>query len=281
LATAQPSTPPAEVDGEPVTGARAAALGTLNYGHFTTMRVDDLRVRGLHLHLDRLVRDCAAVFGAGLDVDRVRNLLRRVAARCERPTLLRVTVFDPVGSVARPGLSDPAPDARPSILISTRAAGPGGASPGLRVRTVPYVRDLPAVKHLGMFGPLHQRRLAQSAGFDDALFLAGPQSSAPVGEGPTWNVAVLIDDELSWPDDECLPGVTRELLRRAIEPAGGDGSDRAVTRADLPRVQAAFVTSAGVGVQPIAAIDDVPLPGDPQLLDRLRAAYAAVPGEVI
>jgi branched-subunit amino acid aminotransferase/4-amino-4-deoxychorismate lyase len=278
---AQPSTPSAEVDGEPVTAARAAALANLSYGHFTAMLVDDLRVRGLQLHLERLVGDCAVVFGAALDVDRVRALLRRVAVQCERPTMLRVVVFDPTSSVARPGLSENAPNGQPSVLISTRAVTPAAPPSGLRLRTVTHVRDLPAVKHLGTFGALHQRRLAQSAGFDDALFLTGPESSARVCEGPTWNIAVLIDDELSWPDAECLPGVTRELVRQGFDRTGAGKPSRSLTRADLARVQAAFATSAGVGVRPIAMIDDVPLPGDAGLLDRLQAHYTAVPTELI
>jgi branched-subunit amino acid aminotransferase/4-amino-4-deoxychorismate lyase len=268
----------AEVDGEPVSAERAAALATASYGHFTTMVVDDLRVRGLQLHLDRLARDCAVVFGADLDRERVRALLHRVALQCDRPTMLRATLFDPAGNLARPGLGGDAPDAQPSVLISTRPVVPAVPSPGLRVRTVSYVRDLPAVKHLGTFGQLHQRRLAQLAGFDDALFVTGPQPSAPVCEGPTWNVAVVIDDQLIWPDDSCLPGVTRELLQQVFRQAGVEWSSRSVTRAELPGGQAAFATSAGVGVLPISEVDGVAIPGDPRLLEELQAGYAQLPG---
>lgn len=267
---------PAELDGEPLTAERAAALATVSYGHFTAMVVDDLRVQGLHLHLDRLVRDCAEVFGAVLDPDRVRGLLHQVAARCDRPTILRATVFDPAGSVARPGLG--ASGSQPSVLISTRAVTASEPSSGLRVRTVSYVRDLPAVKHVGTFGQLHQRRLAQQAGFDDALFVTGPGPEDRVCEGPTWNVAVVLGDELVWPDDSCLPGITRELLRPVFRRAGLDWSSRPVTRADLLGVRAAFVTSAGVGIRAITQIDGRSVPGDADLLAQLQAGYAQLPG---
>ncbi len=277
----------AEVDGEPVDGERAALLAALSYGHFTTMVVDDLRVQGLHLHLDRLVRDCAVVFGATLDPDRVRALLRRVAVRCDRPTILRAALFDPMASVARPGQGIDGPNAQPSVLISTRPVPPAGSVPGpssgpvagLRVRSVSYIRDLPAVKHLGTFGQLHQRRLAQLAGFDDALFLTGPEPSARVCEGPTWNVALLIGDELIWPDNDCLPGVTRELLQQGVPQAGIGWSSRSVTRAELSQVRAAFATSAGVGVRPIAQLDGTGLPGEPHLLKELQTAYTQLTGE--
>lgn len=270
---------PAEVDGEPVGAELAAALGTLSYGHFTALVVDDLRVRGLQLHLDRLVRDCAVVFGTALDPDRVRALLHQVAVRCDRPTMLRATVFDPAASVARPGLSSTDANAQPSVLISTRAAAPAGPSPGVRVRSVNFVRDLPTVKHVGTFGQLHQRRLAQLAGFDDALFFTGPEPTARVCEGPTWNIALLIGDELIWPDDDCLPGITRELLRPVFRPAGVAWATRPVTRAELPHVRAAFATSAGVGVVPITELDDTQIPGDPQLLEALQFSYADLPRE--
>jgi branched-subunit amino acid aminotransferase/4-amino-4-deoxychorismate lyase len=263
-------------------------VATLSYGHFTAMAVDGLRVRGLPLHLNRLVRDCAAVFGATLDPDHVRSLLHRVARRCDGPTILRVTVFDPAASVARPGLSDG--HTRPSVLITTRAVAPPGRSGGLRVRTVGYVRDLPTVKHVGIFGSLHQRRRAQQAGFDDALFLTGgptgnnpptgePGPSPLLCEGPTWNVAVVLGEELIWPDDRCLPGITRDLLRSVNSQIGVESRDRSVSRAELADARGAFATSAGIGVVAITQVDGVVLPDASGLLEKLRAGYARIPGE--
>jgi branched-subunit amino acid aminotransferase/4-amino-4-deoxychorismate lyase len=60
----------AELDGRPVSPHEWQTLALTNYGHFTTFRVDSGRVRGLTLHLDRLDRDCRAVFGVPLDPDR-------------------------------------------------------------------------------------------------------------------------------------------------------------------------------------------------------------------
>jgi branched-subunit amino acid aminotransferase/4-amino-4-deoxychorismate lyase len=70
---------PSADDGAP--GGSAAlnevtALALLNYGHYTAMRVDERRVRGLSWHLDRLMRDCRRVFDADLDPDWVRHLIR-------------------------------------------------------------------------------------------------------------------------------------------------------------------------------------------------------------
>jgi branched-subunit amino acid aminotransferase/4-amino-4-deoxychorismate lyase len=46
-------------------------------------------------------------------------------------------------------------------------------------------------------------------------------------------------------------------------------------------VRAAFATSAGVGVLPIAEIDGVQIPGDLKLLTRLQSQYAQIPTEAL
>src|SRR5437588_8259554 len=104
----------AELDGAPVSADELQALALTNYGHFTTLRVEDGRVRGLLLHLDRLVRDCRALFDAELDPDRIRALARR-AAPASGAAIIRVTVFDPDLDLGHIG-----GEARPRVLVTTR-----------------------------------------------------------------------------------------------------------------------------------------------------------------
>jgi branched-subunit amino acid aminotransferase/4-amino-4-deoxychorismate lyase len=270
------------LDGARLGADEAGAMVVLNYGHFTTMRSDGGRVKGLSWHLERLVRDCELIFGKTLDAERVRRLLRQVAddtvdtagaVPAVESVLLRATVFDPTL------LSDQ----EPRVLVTTRAPTsiPAGRddqpAAGPRLRTVDYARDLPTVKHLGFFGPLHERRLAQLAGFDDALFTRGGR----VCEGPTWNIAVLLGDELVWPDDNCLPGITRILVQRIMDDAGLAWSVRSVSVDELAQARAAFITSSGIGVHPVSAIDGVRLPGDPDLLKLIRTGYADLPADLI
>src|SRR4051794_12275165 len=142
---------------------RLTALATTNYGHFTTMRVEGWRVRGLSLHLERLRRDCRVVFGAELDPDQVRTRVHDALSGAPDPVTVRVTVFDPGLRLERPGAV-----ASPQLLVTSRPAA--GELPPLRVRTAPHCREVPTIKHTGLFGALHERRLSQLAGFDDALF---------------------------------------------------------------------------------------------------------------
>ncbi|MFG2140358.1 aminotransferase class IV [Streptomyces sp. NPDC048650] len=254
------------LNGHPADPDALRALALTNYGHFTSMRVDGRTARGLSRHLARLVGDCRTVFGAELDPDLVRRYLREAVGDRPGACVVRVTVLDPGLDIARP-----AAGADPHVLVTVRPAG-ALPPPPLRVRTVRHQREVARVKHTGLFGSLHQRRVAQLAGFDDALFV-GPDGT--VSEGPTWNVGfVRADGEVLWPRAEVLPGVTMGLLQElhghTVAP---------VAAAELPEMRAAFATNTTIGVRAIGAVDDTRLDtGDP-VLAALRDSFAAVPGE--
>ncbi|WP_328540849.1 aminotransferase class IV family protein [Streptomyces sp. NBC_00344] len=261
-----------ELNGQPADPAALRALALTNYGHFTTMRVDDGRVRGLALHLERLDRDCRAVFGTVLDTTRVRELVRRAvtgpSSHGSGTFLVRVSVFDPDLDIVRPS----AP-ATPHVLITTRPAGPLPPAP-LRVKSVPHVRDLPAVKHFGLFGALHARRAAQLDGFDDALF-HGPDDR--VSEGGTWNVGFVDGDgRVVWPSGDVLPGVTMALLKQHHP-----HTTRPVTVEEARGMQAVFATSTGIGVRAVSAVDTRVLSTGHPVAAALRSTYLALPGEVV
>lgn len=242
-------------------------LALTNYGHFTSMRVEGGYVRGLSLHLERLVRDCRRVFDADLDPERVRYFVRHAVTGISRPILVRVTVFDPALELGRPGA-----DAMPRVLVTTRPA-PQKALPGLRLRSASYQRDMPEVKHVGLFGALHVRRIAQRSGFDDALFTDG---NAVISEIATSNIGFVRGDRVIWPQAEYLPGVTMRLINQARDE---EVSTARIRLADLSEVDAVFATNAAVGVRPVAAIDDARWPGDHPVLCALRKQYAEIPPE--
>lgn len=134
----------AELNGEPVELAQLQNLALTNYGHFTSMRVDDGRVRGLSLHMERLQRDCRTLFGTDLDLQRVRELARR-AAPATGSTTVRVTIFDPSLDLGHPAAAK-----EPHVLVTSRPAGTLPLPP-LRVQSATYVRDVPSVKSVGLF----------------------------------------------------------------------------------------------------------------------------------
>ncbi|RGC69385.1 hypothetical protein C5N14_08930 [Micromonospora sp. MW-13] len=244
-------------------------LALTNYGHFTTMRVQDGAVRGLGLHLDRLVTDCATVFGAELSRGYVRERIREAIAEADGPLTVRVTVADPGLR-----LSHPAAPAEPHVLVTTRAATPQ-AQPPMRVRTTAYVRDVPAVKHAGLFGPLFERRRAQLDGYDDALFTDG---GGRVTEGPTWNVGFVDGGTVVWPLADVLPGVTMRLLA-----AAHDGPQRTepVELSRLAGMATAFATNAAGAIRPIAAVDGTTFATGHPIIGLLRRRYAGIAPEAV
>ncbi|WP_189827947.1 aminotransferase class IV family protein [Streptomyces finlayi] len=244
-------------------------LALVNLGHFTTMRVDaDGSVRGLSLHLERLVRDCGIVWGADLDPGRVRDYVRQALEGRSGPCTVRVTVHDP-----RVDLVRPADAGKPQIMVSVRGAYAFPVEP-LRVMSVPYERDLPEVKHVGLFSSLYARRTAQNAGFDDALFVG---RDGLVSEGSSWNVGFVdASGTVVWPHAPVLPGVTMALLQQRT---GHRIANVTLTRAKT--AVAAFATNTSIGVRSLAAIDDVELRTDHQALKLLRERYLSVPGETL
>ncbi|MFJ1709832.1 aminotransferase class IV [Kitasatospora sp. NPDC088346] len=197
----------AELNGNPISLEELQALALTNYGHFTSMQIEDGRVRGLDLHLKRLARDCRTVFDVELDTKRVLELARRVAP-VSGAAVVRVSIFDPALDMGHIG-----GDAQPQVLVTTRPAGDLPLPP-LRVASVEFTRDLPAVKSVGLFASLHHRRQAQRAGFDDALFV---DRQGLVSEGGTWNVGFIRDDRVIWPAADYLVGTTMELVKQVHE----------------------------------------------------------------
>ncbi|GHC75022.1 aminotransferase class IV [Streptomyces flavofungini] len=261
----------ARLDGRPATADDLSALALYNYGHFTSFRVEHGRVRGLDLHLRRLAADCRTLFAAELDTGAVRAAVRRVAGRSAAAMTVRVTVCAPEMSLDCP--STPTPLA----LLSTRPAPPD-VPPPLRLATATYVRDLPEVKHTGLFGTLRLRRDARRRGYDDALLL---DHHDRVQEGTTFNLCCWDGDRLRWPRASCLPGVTARLLREAAAAVGVPTFDTPVTRRELAAQRGVFATNAAFGVRPVAAVDEVALAVDPELLATLRSLYADVPADLL
>jgi branched-subunit amino acid aminotransferase/4-amino-4-deoxychorismate lyase len=243
------------------------ALALTNYGHFTSMLAEDGRVRGLSLHMQRLARDCRLLFDVDLDTDRVRYYIRHVLRDAAPRTVARVTVYDPTLDLGIIGS-----DAVPRFLVTTRPA-PVGAPAPLRLQAASYRREMPAVKHIGLFGALRCRRSAQREGFDDALFL---NPDGTISEIATSNIGFVREGQTIWPRSEWLTGITMTLLHQALdEPIHTEPG----TLSDLPAMEFVFATNAVTGIRPVAAVDDLSWPTDHPVLKQLRDLFADIPAE--
>jgi branched-subunit amino acid aminotransferase/4-amino-4-deoxychorismate lyase len=257
-----------ELNGRPADIEQVKALALTNYGHFTSILVEDGQVRGLSLHLERLRRDCRLLFAVELDTDRVRAYVRQAVGDRAR-VVARVTVYDPdldLGTIGQ--------DADPRILVTTRPASPGQAGP-LRLQAASYRRENPAIKHIGLFGALKHRRAAQREGFDDVVFL---NPDGTLSELATSNIGLVRAGEIVWPRSESLAGVTMTLLNQALdEPV----TSEALKLPDLSAMEAAFATNAATGVRAVVSIDGLTWSDDHKRLQELRDLYSDIPGEAL
>lgn len=263
------SVPVVELDGVAASREPLTALALTNYGHYTSMRVEEGRVRGLSLHLERLMADCRQLFDADLDPERVRHLLRHALASAPRSVVVRVSVFDPDLPLGHPGTQ-----ATPSVLITTRPAMLAPLRP-LRLRSARYCREMPTVKHLGLFGSLRHRRVAQRYGFDDVLFT---DADATVCEAATSNIGFVDGARIVWPQADCLTGVTMRLINQA---RGEDAITAPVALEEVAGVDAVFLSNAAVGLRAVRAIDDTPYSAEHPALAILRQHYAGIPPELV
>lgn len=258
-----------ELDGGNVTADQVKTLALTNYGHFTSMLVEECQVRGLSLHLQRLARDCRQLFDVELDTDRVRGFIRHVLSGGPSRAVVRVTIYDPSLDLGNIGSS-----ADPHVLVTIRPAAGGPASP-LRLQATTYQREVPRVKHVGLFGALRCRRTAQRDGFDDALFL---DSDGRVCEITTSNVGFIRDGQIVWPRAEYLAGITMTLLHRALDEAVATES---LTLSDMPGMEAAFATNAATGVRLVASVDGTRWPREHKVLTELYELYSDIPREQV
>jgi branched-subunit amino acid aminotransferase/4-amino-4-deoxychorismate lyase len=141
-----------------------------------------------------------------------------------------------------------------------------------------YQRELPNVKHVGLFGPLNCRRSAQLKGYDDALFI---DNHSHVTEGPTWNIGFFDGTQILWPKADVLPGVTLSLVKGITSGSGLTSVENVIHISQISETWAAFATNASVGVRPIHAIDEVELVDSSSVLRNLQLQYVAIPGELL
>lgn len=213
-----------------------------------TVLIEDGRIRLLHRHLLRLRRAGASA----TQIEAVRALARTWSRTATEPTVVRfdVTPDAMVASAARaPASTDP-----------VRLVTVGGYDPADRAR--------------------EQKRASRAWATDAESEAARHDGAEPLlvaadGRiGETTRASLFLIDHAGRiatpPAHGILPGVTRSWVVET-----GAHEDRPLHVDDLATVRAAFITSAGRGVVPVAAIDGRPLARD-GVVDELASGWRAL-----
>jgi len=257
------------IDGVPATPADLTHVALVNYGAYTSFRVEDGGVRGLDLHLERLEAAALELFGEAVGEARLRGLMR-AAVEGRGACWLRVSLFAPEVSPRTPGWTG-----RPKVMTVVFPP-PAPLAESVRLQTQTYQREAPHLKHVATFGLIRARRAARAAGFDDALFV---DAEGRVSEGSLWNIGFLRGDQVVWPQGPMLAGVAQALLQRGLEAAGRAGVTEPVRVDDLAGFDAAFICNSATPVCAAASIDSKLFATPP--LEILKAAWSSQPCQAI
>lgn len=259
------------VDGAPATPDQLAHVALINYGAYTSFRVEQGGVRGLDLHLARLEAEAVELFGEPVGTDRLRQLMRASVADGE-DCWLRVSLFAPEISPRTPGWHG-----TPRVLIA-RSATPSPLADGARLQLQTYSREAAHLKHVATFGLIRARRSARAAGFDDALFVDG---AGFVSEGSLWNIGFVRGGAVIWPQAPMLAGVAQALVHGGLGDVGLTGRIEPVHADDLGGFDGAFLCNSATPACAVAAIGDLVFQPDAGLIARLRSAWASNPVQPI
>lgn len=261
------SAPELSVDGQPATLDDLTHVALVNYGAYTSFRVEQGGVRGLDLHLARLEAEAVELFGEPVGEERLRDLMRKAVAGRD-PCWLRVSLFSP-------GISPRTPDwhGAPRVMIAL-SPPPSPFSDAQRLQLQTYAREAAHLKHVATFGLIRARRAARAAGFDDALFVDG---DGRISEGSLWNIGFVSGDDVVWPRAPMLAGVAQALVQRGLTDAGLTGRTEPMRVADLPRFDGGFLCNSATPACAVAAIGERAFTMAPGLIERLRAAWATNP----
>ena len=257
------------IDGLPATREDLTHVALVNYGAYTSFRVETGGVRGLDLHLERLKASARELFGETPGEARLRDLMRRAAAG-RGECWLRVSLFSPEISARTPGWSG-----APKVMTAVFPPPPPLAE-RVRLQTQACVREAPHLKHVATFGLIRARRTARAAGFDDALFV---DAQGRVSEGSLWNIGFVRGREVVWPEAPMLAGVAQALLQRGLAAAGMTSVTEPVRLENLTRFDGAFLCNSATPACAVASIDAHEFRAPP--LDALQAAWASQPCQPI
>ena len=259
------------VDGEPASVEDLTHQALVNYGAFTSFRVEGGGVRGLDLHLARLEGEATALFGEPVAEAVLRDQMRTALAE-RTDAWMRVSLFAPEISMRAPHWVG-----RPKVMVGVFDP-PAPLSDGIRLQTQVYAREVPHLKHAATFGLTRARRQAVLAGFDDALFVDG---EGRISEGSIWNIGFVQGETVVWPEAPMLAGTGQALLQRAMAELGLTSETRPACLSDLASFDAAFICNSATPACAVAAIDGQAFPPAEALIGRLIDAWRSNPCQTI
>jgi D-alanine transaminase len=214
-------------------------------------------------HLDRLKRSLAELrIRLPMSPAALGIVLREVIAK--NRIGYGIVYLQVTRGVARRDHAFPAPELRPSVVVTARALDSARnealAAAGIAVVSVPDNRwGRVDIKTIGLLPNVLARQAAIERGARDAWFV---DKDGTVTEGASSNAWIVTQAGtiVTRPaDDAILRGITRTVVLEAIKALGLALEERAFTLEEAYAAREAFVTAASQIVLPVVRIDGHPI----------------------
>lgn len=270
------------VNGRP-DGSVAPMDRGLQYGDglFETLAVESGRALCLDQHLTRLMRGCAQLGIAPVDVDELGDACRRLAGETSRGVIKIVLTRGTGGR----GYAPP-PACTPTRIVSLHGwpdYPPSAWHEGIAVATCTTRLGLSPVlaglKHLNRLEQVLARAEVSARGLDEGLML---DPDGRVVEGTMSNLFLVTEGRLATPDlSRCgVRGIMRDLVLDIARARGVKADAHArVAPGDLDRADEVFVCNSVLGIWPVRLLHDRRLQPGPvtRVLQSDVLARGAVP----
>jgi branched-chain amino acid aminotransferase len=222
------------------------------YGVFDVLRTYGTAPFELRTHLERLQRSAAQIdLPMPWSLEELEQVVYATLARNDaRDVTIRVVA---TGGASANFIT---PGETPSLLVMLAPVRPYADHyyhDGASLITVDLARFLPTVKSLNYISAIMGQQRARAAGAVEALFRT---PAGEVVECTTSNLFVLHGDQLVTPEEDVLPGITRQVALDLAEDLF-QVVKRPVRYAELAAASEVFITSTTKEIMPIVRVDDV------------------------
>ena len=244
------------IDGEFVPSSEAAIpvtdLAVLRgFGVFDFMRTYGGRPFHLDSHINRLMNSARLIgLGCPWSYDEIYEIANQTLAKNDYPesnVRLVITGGDSDDSIT--------PGSKPRLMVMVNPIKTFPESwyqDGVKIITVEINRYNPGAKSIDYIRAIQSLQQAKKFDAVEAVYL---DQKGNVLEGTTSNLFAVIDGEIITPEEDILPGITRDVV---LDIAASDYPIqlRAISRQELLEADELFLSSSNKEVLPVVMVDN-------------------------
>lgn len=228
------------------------------YAVFDFLRTYNGRPFHLEEHLHRLKNSATLLFiKCPWDLDEITAIVTELLTRNQfHEANLRfiITGGDSLDSIT--------PLDQPRLIVMASPLKPYPTewyNQGVKIITTNITRYVPGSKSTDYIRAIMALRTAREQGAIESIYV---NNGSQLLEGTTSNIFAVVNGEIITPEEDILPGITREVVVKLAE-SKYTVKKQAVTKNMLPNSSEIFITSSNKEVVPVVQIDETPVSPGP------------------